>query len=65
MTHTNMFFLPFILSLITIVKSHVGGHDLFTSLAQLEVLWFNELETIKVMERAIINMEKATKSLKK
>ena len=63
MTH-NMFFLPFILSLITIVKSHVGGHDLFTSLAQLEVLWFNELETIKVMERAIINMEKATKSLK-
>ena len=64
MTH-NMFFLPFILSLITIVKSHVGGHDLFTSLAQLEVLWFNELETIKVMERAIINMEKATKSLKK
>lgn len=60
-----MFFLPFILSLITIVKSHVGGHDLFTSLAQLEVLWFNELETIKVMERAIINMEKATKSLKK
>ena len=64
MTH-NMFFLPFILSLITIVKSHVGGHDLFTSLAQLEVLWFNELETIKVMERAIINMEKATISLKK
>ena len=64
MTH-NMFFLPFILSLITIVKSHVGGHDLFTSLAQLEVLWFNELETIKVMERAIINMEKATKLLKK
>ena len=64
MTH-NMFFLPFILSLISIVKSHVGGHDLFTSLAQLEVLWFNELETIKVMERAIINMEKATKSLKK
>ena len=64
MTH-NMFFLPFILSLISIVKSHVGGHDLFTSLAQLEVLWFNELETIKVMERAIINMEKATKLLKK
>ena len=64
MTH-NMFFLPFILSLISIVKSHVGGHDLFTSLAQLKVLWFNELETIKVMERAIINMEKATKLLKK
>ena len=64
MTH-NMFFLPFILSLITIVKSHVGGHDLFTSLAQLEVLWYNEIEIIKVMERAITNMEKATKSLQK
>ena len=57
--------MPFILPLIKIVKSDVGGHDLFTSLAQLEVLWFNELESIKVMERAIINMEKATKSLQK
>ena len=61
----KIFFLPFILPLITIVKSDVGGHDLFTSLAQLEVLWFNELESIKVMERTILNMEKATKSLQK
>ena len=61
----KIFFLPFILPLITIVKSDLGGHDLFTSLAQLEVLWFNELESIKVMERAILNMEKATKSLQK
>ena len=61
----KIFFLPFILPLITSVKSDVGGHDLFTSLAQLEVLWFNELESIKVMERAILNMEKATKSLQK
>ena len=63
----KIFYLPLIilLPIVNIVKSDVGGHDLFTSLAQLEVLWYNEIETIKVMERAITNMEKATKSLQK
>ena len=63
----KIFYLPLIilLPIVNIVKSDVGGHDLFTSLAQLEVLWYNEIEIIKVMERAITNMEKATKSLQK
>ena len=46
------------------VNADVGGHDLFTSLAQLEVLWKNELEVIKVMEVAITKMEKGIKILK-
>ena len=27
-----------------------GGHDLFTSLAQLKVLWHNELEVVDFMK---------------
>ena len=46
------------------IKANVGGHDLFTSLAQLEVLWHNEHEIIKLMENAISKMERATKALK-
>ena len=42
----------------------VGGHDLFTSLAQLEVLWKNEMQVVNVMENAIEKMEKATNALK-
>ena len=46
------------------IKADVGGHDLFTSLAQLEVLWHNEMEMIQVMENAIIKMEQASKAMK-
>jgi len=42
----------------------VGGHDLFTSLAQLEVLWKNEMQVVDVMENAIKKMESATNILK-
>ena len=30
-----------------------GGHDLFTSLAQLEVLWHNEIKVVGLMEKII------------
>jgi hypothetical protein len=33
------------------VMGKIGGHDLFASLAQLEILWHNEIDTIVVMER--------------
>ena len=61
--------LPFILSFLfiaktTIVFANVGGHDLFTSLAQLEVLWQNDREVVTVMEDAIRKMESATQALK-
>ena len=61
--------LPFILSLLfisqtTVVIANVGGHDLFTSLAQLEVLWHNDREVVSVMEDAIGKMESATLALK-
>lgn len=42
-----------------------GGHDLFTSLAQLEVLWHNDREVVKDMEVMIKKMDKAKKSLEK
>ena len=42
----------------------VGGHDLFTSLAQLEVLWKNEMQIINTMESAIKKMESASNALK-
>ena len=61
--------LPFLISILFIAKStiviaDVGGHDLFTSLAQLEVLWHNDREMVSVMEDAIGKMESATQALK-
>ena len=46
------------------VNASVGGHDLFTSLAQLEVLWKNEMQIINTMEDAIRKMETASNALK-
>ena len=46
------------------VNASVGGHDLFTSLAQLEVLWKNEMTVINTMEDAIRKMETASNALK-
>ena len=41
-----------------------GGQDLFTSLAQLEVLWQNDIKVVKQMEETIEKMEKAIGTLK-
>ena len=41
-----------------------GGQDLFTSLAQLEVLWKNDIIVVKQMEETIEKMEKAVDVLK-
>ena len=51
--------------LLLIVKADFGGHDLFTSLAQLEVLWKNEIEVVKDMQSMIGKLERAKKSLEK
>lgn len=40
-----------------------GGHDLFTSLSQLEVLWRNEHEIIKSMQNAIGINENVTNAM--
>ena len=45
-------------------NASVGGHDLFTSLAQLEVLWKNEMKVVDLMENAIKKMESASNALK-
>jgi len=42
---------------IPVVNGEVGGQDLFTSLAQLEVLWHNDIKVVKEMEEAIRKME--------
>lgn len=53
-----------LLFFFTKADASVGGHDLFTSLAQLEVLWQNEMEVVKAMEGAISKMDAAQKALK-
>ena len=45
------------------VSAEVGGHDLFTSLAQLEVLWHNELKIVSLMERMVKKIDRAKASL--
>ena len=47
-----------------IVVAEFGGQDLFTSLAQLEVLWQNERKVVQQMESTIEKMETALQSLK-
>ena len=46
------------------VKGENGGQDLFTSLAQLEVLWHNDIEVVKQMEEAIRKMETTINTFK-
>ena len=46
------------------VKAEHGGHDLFTSLAQLEVLWQNDIKVVARMEETIRKMEKTIKTFK-
>ena len=47
-----------------LVTAEMGGQDLFTSLAQLEVLWKNEIKVVKQMEETISKMETALGALK-
>ena len=49
---------------IKAIVADVGGHDLFTSLAQLEVLWQNEMEMVKVMKDTIEKLDKASSALR-
>ncbi len=46
------------------VLAEVGGHDLFTSLAQLEILWQNDIKMVAVMERLVERMDRASNALK-
>ena len=48
---------------VKVSVADVGGHDLFTSLAQLEVLWHNEMEIVKVMKDTIEKLHKASSAL--
>ena len=47
-----------------IVKAELGGQDLFTSLAQLEVLWHNDIKVVQQMEEVIRKMEIAINTFK-
>jgi len=45
------------------VQGAFGGHDLFTSLAQLEVLWHNDREVVKDMESIIKKLDELKNAL--
>jgi len=47
------------------VNCNYGGHDLFTSLAQLHSLWENEEQFVNKMEVAVENIEAMTLSMKR
>jgi hypothetical protein len=61
---TSLCSLYFILIFIKPLEATVGGHDLFTSLAQLEVLWHNDRTVVNQMVQTIEKMDKASKALK-
>ena len=42
-----------------------GGHDLFTSLSQLEELWKNEIKAVEKMKKVVENMDVIKESLQK
>ena len=46
------------------VFGDVGGHDLFTSLTQLEILWHNEIKVVGLMEKMIQKMSRTPKAIK-
>ena len=45
-------------------SSDFGGHDLFTSLAQLEVLWHNEVEVVQKMRDSLGLEDKMDEALR-
>jgi len=47
------FLLFFSFNVIKATSFGFGGHDLFTSLAQLEVLWKNDRQIVSKMQAAI------------
>ena len=47
-----------------VVRAEHGGQDLFTSLAQLEELWKNDIKVVQQMEDTIRKMETAVSALK-
>ena len=51
--------------LIGTALGNYGGHDLFTSLGQLNELWKNEKEVVKDMEEAIERLGEIKESLEK
>ena len=63
-TYSSIIFLLFNLERQHLVLAGYGGQDLFTSLAQLEVLWHNEIKVVKQMEETIQKMETALDALK-
>lgn len=48
---------------VPVAHGAFGGHDLFTSLAQLEVLWHNDRQVVKDMENTIKKLDKVKKAL--
>ena len=46
------------------VSANFGGNDLFTSLAQLEVLWQDDVKVVNQMENMVKKMERAITALK-
>ena len=57
----------FILSSLSINCGYCayGGHDLFTSLAQLKVLWHNELEVVQLMKNIQTDNKNLTIAIKR
>ena len=35
----------------------IGGHELFSSLAQVKLLWYNELETVQILEKIVDKLD--------
>ena len=46
------------------VLAQDGGHDLFTALTQLEILWQNDIKIVGVMEKLVKRMDRASNALK-
>ena len=61
----SLFLVTFLLILPEDVRSDFGGHDLFTSLAQLEVLWHDDREVVEEMQNTIVKLERAKQSLER
>ena len=64
MERVTIFYITFaILAFTRPSYAEVGGHDLFTSLAQLEVLWKNEMKVVQVMQDTLEKLDKAKVAL--
>ena len=63
--HSFWYLFAVIVCCVQIVSGSYGGHDLFTSLAELKELWINDIEVVQEMKKVVVLMKEIQDSMQR